>query len=137
MIRHYIFEKTINGEAVMCVKAVMNNCGMDVVKLITRATGGNIVDEFMELAIIPNSFERVVVCDPRDKFDPALGMRKADERIMASYNDCCQRAMKRYKNAVDSAYNAIKDVNMGVVALRPEKLEGDWYERKAAELMGK
>lgn len=136
MIRHYIFDKTTdNGETMHCVKAVMPNCENDAINLIKKHTRGNVCYDLLYKAKMPSSFERVVTCDPRDEFSAAEGLKKADERLMNSYNDCRERAVKRYIAAATERMQALDNIVVGVASVKAATEDAEWYEKKAAKLL--
>ena len=135
MIKHYIF-KQVNekGEEVWCAKAVMRNCKNDAKVLIRSICQGTACEEFLKDLEMPCKFERTVVCDPRDKFDAALGLRKADERVLAAYNESRRKAVNRYIEKCLAAVNPLTYAEIPAAKIRDEKMNGDWYERLAAQL---
>lgn len=135
MIKHYIFKKKNDkGEVVHCVKAVMHNCKHDAQVIIRSMCHGNACEEFLKDILMPTKFERTVVCDPRDKFDPVEGLRKADERVLAAYNESRNRAIQRYVKRCKAAVDPLTSGAVPVAKIRDEKVTGDWYSRLAEKL---
>lgn len=137
MILHYFYtEKTDNGEK-RCTKSVMRGCSDDAINLIKKATKGKVCTEFLEMAKMPNIIERVVACHEQDEYNPAEGMRIADEKLLQAYNKLRERAINRYVNACRDATAAIENVQLEPVKIQESKVNSSWYADKAAELLAK
>lgn len=135
MIRHYIFDKEINGQVCHCTKSVMVGCENDAIKIIKRAAGSHLNEEFLKLAAMPKTIQRTVVCNPSDEFNAALGLRMADDRLLEAYNRMRDLAVNRYIDACAKQFNAVKDLVLTDVCLRAEKANGTWYDDIATMLM--
>lgn len=137
MIQHFIFTKVQDGVEVKCVRAVMHNCKNDAKVLIRKMTRGYACNDLLSVASMPNRFEKTVVCDPRDEFDAAEGLRKADARVLAAYNASREKAVRRYIKACKAAMGSLDESAIPMAAVRKEKSEGDWYEKLADKLTTK
>ena len=77
--------KYIIAEDRRTVVATLSNTQDDVIKKIRKMLDGTKFSVALDAFKMPKSFRVEVKCDPRDDFDPEVGMAIAKKRLMERY----------------------------------------------------